>query len=62
HTVRGSEEEVDAILNHLRDMGIHVNVEDRRNEGGDVVVEFIKKTQSTNDKIDAYLDGVAVKE
>jgi putative ATP-dependent DNA ligase len=62
HTVRARPDEVEAILDHLRGMGLQLVVEEDRREGDDRFVEFVKKTQSTNDKTRNYLEGGVVRE
>jgi len=62
HTVRAKPDEVDALLDHLRSMGLHLIVEEDRREGDERYVEFVKRTQATNDKTANYLDGHIVRE
>ncbi|WP_336344767.1 RNA ligase [Halalkalicoccus ordinarius] len=62
HTVRGDSGVLDALLDHLRDQGLTVEIEEDRREDGERVVTFLKRTQSTNDKIRTYLDGTIVRE
>ncbi|MFW5983956.1 MAG: RNA ligase [Halobacteria archaeon] len=62
HTVRARPDEVEAILDHLRGMGLQLAVEEDRREGDDRFVEFVKKTQATNDKTRNYLEGGIVRE
>ncbi len=62
HTARASPETIDVLLDHLRDQGLQIEIEDDRREAGDRVVTFCKRTQSTNDKIQNYLDGHIVQE
>jgi putative ATP-dependent DNA ligase len=62
HTVRARPDEVEAILDHLRGMGLQLVVEEDRHEGEDRFVEFVKKTQATNDKTRNYLEGGVVRE
>ncbi|XVH31270.1 RNA ligase [Haloferacaceae archaeon DSL9] len=62
HTVRGTDDEIDALFAHLERQGLHLVVESDREEGGERAVRFYKRTQSTNDKIRNYLDGDVVKE
>lgn len=62
HTVRGDSGVLDALLDHLRDQGLKVEIEEDRREDGERVVTFLKRTQSTNDKIRTYLDGTIVRE
>lgn len=62
HTVRASPATVDVLLEHLRDQGLTLEIEDDRREDGDRVLTFCKRFQSSNDKIRNYLDGYVVKE
>jgi putative ATP-dependent DNA ligase len=62
HTVRSDPAVIDRLLSHLREMGLKIVVEEDRTEDGERVVTFLKRTQSTNDKISAYLDGQIVQE
>lgn len=60
--VRAAPEEVDAVLEHFRSMGLHLMVEEDRVGDGERFVEFVKKTQATNDKTENYLEGGIVRE
>ncbi|TYL39218.1 RNA ligase [Natronococcus pandeyae] len=62
HTVRASSETVNVLLEHLRDQGLQLEIEEDRREDGDRVVTFCKKVQSSNDKIRNYLEGQIVTE
>ena len=62
HTVRGDANALDALFDHFRDQGLKVEIEEDRREDGERVVTFLKRTQSTNDKTRAYLDGTIVDE
>jgi len=62
HTVRAKPDEVEALLDHLRGMGLQLSVEEDRREDNERYVEFVKKTQATNDKTASYLDGGIVRE
>jgi len=62
HTVRAASDVVDDLFDHLRDQGLHLEIEDDRPVDGQRVVTFVKKTQATNDKTRAYLDGTVVRE
>lgn len=57
HTVRGDPAAIDALLEHLREQSLTLEVEDDRREDGDRVVEFVKVAESTRDRIRYYLDG-----
>ncbi|MFD1586808.1 RNA ligase [Halorientalis brevis] len=62
HTVRAPPRVVEQLFDHFDDMGLKLDVVEDRREDGDRVVTFRKITQSTNDKIRAYLDGQIVTE
>jgi putative ATP-dependent DNA ligase len=62
HTVRAGSETVDVLLEHLRDQGLTLEIEDDRQEDGDRVVTFCKRVQSSNDRIRNYLEGHIVRE
>jgi putative ATP-dependent DNA ligase len=57
HTVRGDADSIDALLDHLRDQSLTVEVVDDGREDGERVVEFVKVAESTTDLIRHYLDG-----
>jgi len=57
HTVRGETEPIDALLEHLRDQSLRLEVEVDRREDGERVVEFLKVAESTRDRIEYYLEG-----
>jgi putative ATP-dependent DNA ligase len=57
HTVRGGSEPIDALLEHLRDQSLALEVEADRREEGDRVVEFVKVAESTRDNVRYYLEG-----
>ncbi|WP_436344588.1 RNA ligase [Natronorubrum sp. FCH18a] len=62
HTVRASPETVDVLLEHLRGQGLQIEIEADRREDGDRVCTFCKRTQSTNDRTENYLEGHIVRE
>lgn len=62
HSVRAKPEEVEALLDHLRSQGLHLVIREDRQEDGERCVEFVKKTQATQDKTEVYLDGKIVRE
>ncbi|MFC7007074.1 RNA ligase [Halalkalicoccus salilacus] len=62
HTVRGDSGVLESLFEHLRDQGLTIEIEEDRREDGERVVTFLKRTQSTNDKIRTYLDGTIVRE
>ena len=57
HTVRGESEPIDALLEHLRDQSLTLEVEADRHEDGERVVEFVKVAESTRDQVRYYLEG-----
>ncbi|MFB6305026.1 MAG: RNA ligase [Haloferacaceae archaeon] len=57
HTVRGDADAVEALLDHLRDQSLTLDVESDRREGGERVVEFLKVAASTRDRTRHYLEG-----
>ncbi|MFB6093690.1 MAG: RNA ligase [Halanaeroarchaeum sp.] len=56
-TVRGDPETVDALLSHLRDQSLTIEVEADRRENGIRVIEFTKVAESSRDRIQYYLEG-----
>lgn len=62
HVVRSDPDAVAALLEHFRDMGLQLIIEEDRVEDGERYVEFTKKVQATNDKIQNYLEGRVVRE
>ena len=62
HTVRAEPRVVDALLEHFRDQGLHIDIEVDRRVEGERVLTFSKQIQRTNDKVEAYLDGTIVTE
>jgi putative ATP-dependent DNA ligase len=57
HTVRGPPVAVDALLRHLDDQGLRVEVLSDRRTGDERVVRFRKVAASSTDTVAAYLDG-----
>ena len=57
HTVRGDPDTIDSLLDHLREQSLTLEVQDDRREDGLRVVEFVKVTESTRDRIEYYLEG-----
>jgi len=62
HTVRGAPETVDALLTHLREFQLTIDIESDRRLDDERVVTFTKVAASTNDQIDHYLGGGVVDE
>jgi len=62
HAVRGEDAAIEALLEHFRSVGLKVEIESDEWIDGDRRVAFVKKTQATQDKTDAYLDGMIVRE
>ncbi|AUV80869.1 RNA ligase [Salinigranum rubrum] len=56
-TVRGPSDEVDALFDHLREQSLTLDVESDRRENGERVVEFLKVSEATHDRIQYYLGG-----
>lgn len=57
HVIRGEPESIDALLEHLRIQSLTLEIEADYYEDGEHVVEFVKVTDSTQDRIRQYLDG-----
>ncbi|MFB6201842.1 MAG: RNA ligase [Halorhabdus sp.] len=62
HTVRGDPDVIEALLSHLRDQGISLDVERDVREDGTRVVSFVKVAQATRDNSRDYLDGKLIDE
>lgn len=62
HTVRGDPRTIDALLGHLREFQLTLDIESDRRLDGERVVTFTKVAASTNDRIEHYLDGGIVDE
>ncbi|MGM0591230.1 MAG: RNA ligase [Halobacteriota archaeon] len=62
HTVRGDPDCIDALFDHLRAQRLRLEIESDRVVDGERLVTFVKKTQKSNDRIQAYLDGKIVTE
>jgi putative ATP-dependent DNA ligase len=56
-SVRGDPERIDALLAHLRDQGLTLEIQDDYREAGERVVEFVKVSESTRDRTEYYLEG-----
>ncbi|QCS42457.1 RNA ligase [Natrinema versiforme] len=57
HTVRGDPDAIDALLEHLREQSLTIDLESDRLEDGERVIEFVKVAESSRDRIRYYLDG-----
>ncbi|QIB75587.1 RNA ligase [Halogeometricum borinquense] len=57
HTVRGDSESIDALLDHLRNHSLTVEIESDRHEDGERIVEFVKVAESTMGRTQYFLDG-----
>lgn len=57
HTVRGQPQQIDALLDHLREQSLTLEIETDRREDGERIIEFVKVAESTRDRIRYYLDG-----
>jgi putative ATP-dependent DNA ligase len=62
HAARGDPGAIEALLSHLRDQGLRIEVERDEVADGERVVEFLKVMRSTTDKTRTYLDGHVVRE
>lgn len=76
HTVRADAETIDALLDHLDEQGLTLEIDSDRQVDGESgsedegegesenerVVTFTKRVHSTNDKIRSYLEGHIVRE
>jgi putative ATP-dependent DNA ligase len=62
HTVRGAPEVVAALLDHLEDQGLRIDVHGDRREDSERVVDFRKVAASSTDSIRAHLEGRTVDE
>ncbi|MDY7083461.1 MAG: RNA ligase [Halobacteria archaeon] len=62
HTVRAEPDVVERLFDHFGEMGLHIDIEEDRQENGERVVKFVKRSQATNDKTRVYLDGQIVRE
>jgi putative ATP-dependent DNA ligase len=62
HTVRGSPGTVAALLDHLRDQSLTVDVRADDRQDGERVVRFRKRSAASTDRIAHYLDGGTVDE
>lgn len=56
-TVRGDPETIDALLDHLHDQSLTLELETDRRENGERIVKFVKVAESTRDRIQYYLEG-----
>jgi putative ATP-dependent DNA ligase len=62
HTVRGDPDVIDRLFEHFSNVSVVVEVEADRTVGDERVVTFLKRSESTNDQIRAYLDGTTINE
>ncbi|MDY6764689.1 MAG: RNA ligase [Halobacteria archaeon] len=62
HTIRGEHDVIEETIEHLKDQGLKIVIQNDRKENGERVVDFMKRMQSSNDKTKSYLDGKIVKE
>lgn len=62
HTVRGTPASIDALLDHLCDLGLTIAIEADRTEDGERVITFCKEANATTDVTRNYLDGHIVEE
>lgn len=57
HTVRGSPDAIAELLTHFEEQGLSIEVTQDRRVGEERIVEFLKRSNQTQDKIDHYLGG-----
>jgi putative ATP-dependent DNA ligase len=57
HTIRGESEPIEALLDHLREQSLTLDVERDRRVESERVVEFVKIAEATHDQTQYYLDG-----
>lgn len=57
HAVRGSPGAVGELLIHLENQGLSIEIEADRRQGEERVVEFVKVSNTTQDKIEHFLAG-----
>lgn len=62
HTVRGEPDVIAALLAHLQDMGITLEIQRDHRDGDERVVSFVKVSQATRDNVRNYLDGQLIDE
>ncbi|MFB6235092.1 MAG: RNA ligase [Halopenitus sp.] len=62
HVVRGNSQTVEALLEHLRNQSLTLETESVHRENGEHVVEFVKVGESSQDRIQYYLDGGSLTE
>lgn len=62
HTVRGSPETIDALLAHLQDQSLSLEIEADRREGDTRIVTFRKIAEATRDRTEYFLSGGTIDE
>jgi len=62
HTVRGDPDVIEAVLTHLQEMGIELEIQRDHVERGERVVSFVKVSQATRDNVRNYLGGQLIDE
>jgi len=62
HTIRASPEAVEGLLDHLAAQGITIEIEAERTVDEDRVVEFVKISNATRDKVEYFLEGGTIDE
>lgn len=62
HTIRASPDAVQSLLDHLSAQGITVEIQEDRRVDGDRLVEFVKISNATRDKVEYYLEGGTIDE
>jgi putative ATP-dependent DNA ligase len=56
-TVRGDPQHVDTLLDHLRNQSLTLEIVADRHENDERIVEFVKLSEATRDRIQYYLEG-----
>lgn len=62
HTVSGSSEAIEALLSHLRDLGLSLVIESDTTTDGERSLTFCKRSHTTGDTIENHLDGHVLKQ
>ncbi|WP_135664005.1 RNA ligase [Halorhabdus rudnickae] len=62
HTVRADPDVIEALLSHLRNQGITIEIERDEREADQRVVTFVKVAQATRDNARDYLEGKLIDE
>mgnify|MGYP000438606827 CR=1 FL=1 len=57
HTIRGSPDAIAELLSHFEEQGLSIEVKADRREGEERIVELLKRSDQTRDKVGHFLDG-----